>query len=287
MLKSYSFFNSMPSILYSTICYIKNDLYRLRIYVDDENIDTPSQVSNDSLEFTPIDIPIDHIKPSLTRLTFELLDDKKINQNIPRTIPLNHLLNVKQTIFVPKKYKNLSNNVQTPWLNTPSGNTPIIGISQETSQTTLTSESLKRRQFSFRRFFSSSSSQDSEIITLYRTLIKISYVDVSNSIRWNIKSLELELDTEDIANELNVNLNLCLSTLRQRPRSLLAFVNPLSGKGRKKKKHKLFKVNGFSIDRRVNIYHPPTLSSPIHQKSGEKKTMHFSLVMMTKLLVRN
>ena len=75
--------------------------------------------------------------------------------------------------------------------------------------------------------------QDSESILLSKTIIKINYVDVSNSIQWNIKNLELEIDTEDIANELYTNLNLCLSTLTQRPRHLLAFVNPIVGKGEK------------------------------------------------------
>ena len=245
----------MPSILYSTTCYIKNDLYRLRIYVDDENADASTQVVPDPFEFTPIDIPLDHIKPALTRITFELLDNKRFNPNIPRTIPLNQLLNVKQDISYPKNYKNLSNSLQTPSLNASSGNTPIIGLSHETSQTTLTPQSSrtpsKRRQISFGRFFSSSSNYDSEVTVLSRTLIKISYIDVSNSIRWNIKSLTLELDTEDLANELNVNLHLCLSTLRQRPRSLLAFVNPLSGKGMNERSSKLMEF------RLIDVYHPP------------------------------
>jgi len=229
----------MPSVLYSTTCYIKNDLYRLRIYIDDQNensdIVTHGNIQSitDSLDFRPVDIPINHIKSSLTRLNFQLINENKTNNNIPETIILNHLLNIKQTVSVSKKNTttNFSNSLQTP-------STPILEQSQQTSQITLTSDesqtTFQRRQFSFRRFFSLSSNQDNESILLHKTLIKINYVDVSNSIQWNIKSLELEMDTEDIANELYSNLHLCLSTLKQRPRRLLAFVNPLSGKGMKK-----------------------------------------------------
>jgi hypothetical protein len=244
----------MPSTLYSTTCYIKNVLHRLRIYVDDNNEAT------DSFDFTATDIPINQIKPSLTRLHFELLTGKKPNNNnIPETIILNHLLNVKQTVSRPKKYN--SNNLQTPSLNlsdrSPTITTkPILEQSQETNHTASTSNSsqinFKRRQFSFGRFFSSLSTPDSES----SILIKINYVDVSNSIRWNVKSLELEMDTEDLANELYANLNLCLSTLKQRPHRLLAFVNPLSGKGMEKLFLSLLSINNIKLrsHRRVNKY---------------------------------
>ena len=235
----------MPSILYSTACSIKTDLYRLRIYVDDRlnQSATPVQLATDALEFTSTNIPIQHIHPSLTRLDFQFLDEKKSCNNIPQTIALNHLLTVKQAVALPKKVlRNLSNPIQSPSLDVSGRSisartTPILGRSQDTSQTALTHSTsqngFKRRQFSFTRLFSSSTNQDTDAILLHKTLIRISYVDVSNSIRWNMKSLELELDTEDVANELYTNLNLCLSTLKQRPRSLLAFVNPLSGKGRR------------------------------------------------------
>jgi hypothetical protein len=247
----------MPSILYSTTCYIKNDLYRLRIYVDDQNENSNiippenSQLVTNSLDLTSIDIPINHIKPSLTRLNFELLDEKKINNNIPQTIILNYLLNVKQTTSVPRKFtKSFSNSLQTPSLEISGRSlndrtTPVLEQSRQTSHITLNSDGsqavLQRRQFSFRRFFSLSTNTDNEAVLFFKTLIKINYIDVSDSIRWSIKSLELEMDTEDIANELYANLNLCLSTLKQRPRRLLAFVNPLSGKGTKK----LLRFNGI------------------------------------------
>jgi hypothetical protein len=238
----------MPSVLYSTTCYIKNDLYRLRIYIDDqnENSNLVSSSATDSSDFTSVDIPINHIKPSLTRLNFQLIDEKKINNNIPETIILNHLLNVKQTVSIPRKTTtNFIDSLQTPSLELFGGSlnirsTPILEQSQQTLTSDSSQTTFKRQQFSFKKFFSLSSNQDNESILLHKTLIKINYVDVSNSIQWNIKILELEMDTEDIANELYSNLNLCLSTLKQRPRRLLAFVNPLSGKGMKKFRSFLF-----------------------------------------------
>lgn len=235
----------MPSILYSTTCSIKTDLYRLRIYVDEQSDQNfvPVQLATDSLEFTSTNIPIHHIKPSLTRLTFQLLDDKKGNNNVPQMIALNHLLTVKQAVALPKRsLRTVSNTIPSPSIDVAGRSisartTPILNRSQDTSQTVLThsnsQNAFKRRQFSFTRLFTSSTNQDTDAILLQKTLVRISYVDVSNSIRWNIKSLEFELDTEDVANELYANLNLCLSTLKQRPRCLLAFVNPLSGKGKK------------------------------------------------------
>ncbi|UJR13631.1 hypothetical protein I4U23_000644 [Adineta vaga] len=196
-------------------------------------------LATDSLDFTATDIPIAHIKPSLTRLHFQLLDDKKSNWNIPETITLNHLLNVKQTTSLPKKInQSFTQNLQpTTSINASSERTtPTSEQSHDSSHITLSSNNsesiIKRRQFSFRRFFSSLSNQDGDAILLLKTTIKIDYVDVSDSIRWSIKTLELELKDEDLANELYTNLNLCLSTLIQRPHRLLAFVNPLSGKGR-------------------------------------------------------
>jgi len=223
----------MPSVLYSTTCLIKSDLCRLRIYIDD--IQTES-----SADFTSVDIPTQHIRPAFTRLNFQLLNDKKIGSNIPQTITLNHLLNVKQIVSTSKKSsRSLNTSLQTtPSLevNTDFPQITSIEQSREISQITLTTESsqssFKRRQFSFKRFFSSSSSnQPLNDDFLAKTAIKIRYVDVSNSIQWAIKTLELELDSEELANELYTNLNLCLSTLSQRPHRLLAFVNPLSGKG--------------------------------------------------------
>jgi hypothetical protein len=55
------------------------------------------------------------------------------------------------------------------------------------------------------------------------------------------------MDTEDLANELYANLNLCLSTLKQRPHRLLAFVNPLSGKGMEKLFLSLLSINNIKL----------------------------------------
>lgn len=246
----------MPSILYSTTCYIKDDFYRLRIFVDDSNdyseLITNENIrsENDSLELSATSIPIKHIIPSSTRLNFQLLNESKINTNFPETIILNHLLTVQQTTPLPKRFsKKLTQSLQTPSLEgsnrsvNPLTDASTLEQSGQISYITFsTNESpvlFKRRQFSFRKFFSLPSNTDSETILLFKTLIKIKYIDVSNSTQWRIKCLELEMDTESIADELYSNLNLCLSTLRHRPRRLLAFVNPLSGKGRRK----IFKIN--------------------------------------------
>jgi hypothetical protein len=125
--------------------------------------------------------------------------------------------------------------------------TPVNEQSQQTSYTTLnttisqlsasqtpipTPTPKPRRQFSFRRFLSTQSNIDNETNFTSKIGIHINYVDVLNSIRWTVKTLKVELTSEDLATELYMNLNLCLSTLKQRPRHLLAFVNPFGGKGK-------------------------------------------------------
>jgi hypothetical protein len=229
----------MPSTFYSTTCYIKNDLYRLCIYVDDNDQNsTDIQSTTDSSDFTSPDIPIDTIIPSLTRINFELINDKK-NTNIPKTIILNHLLNVQQINATSNKNKRNFNN-SNEIIDTNDTATQEFEQSKKTSYTTLNTAISEvavpetpaiRRQFSFRTLFSIQTFAESELNLLSKTIIKISYVDVSNSIRWNIKKLEVEVETDDIANELYTNLNLCLSALTQRPHHLLVFVNPIGGKG--------------------------------------------------------
>ena len=227
----------MPSILYSTTCVIRTDLYRLRIYVGELN-STDDRLSSPS-PFAPIDIPLNLIQPSLTRIDFQWIDEKKTkNNNIPPSITLHHLLNVQQTVSLPNKSKNKAerSSLEASSRNTTAPATPTIEQSQDTAQISLTPNGtqvlLKRRPFSFGRFFSTQSKSSTEAVLLSRTLIQIDYIDVSDSMQWNIKTLELEMDTEDVASVLYANLNLCLSTLKQRPRRLLAFVNPLSGKGK-------------------------------------------------------
>ena len=225
----------MPSILYSTTCVIRNDLYRLRIYVDELN-STDDRLPS---PFTSVDIPLTLIQPSLTRIDFQWIDEKKTKNNIPPSITLHHLLNVQQTVSLLSKAKNKADrsSLEASSRSTTASATPTIEQSQDTAQISTTPTGthqvlLKRRPFSFGRFFSTQSKSSSEVILLSKTSIQIDYIDVSDSIRWNIKSLELEMDTEEVASELCANLNLCLSTLKQRPRRLLAFVNPLSGKGK-------------------------------------------------------
>ncbi len=231
----------MPSVLYSTTCYNKNDLYRLSICIDDNEQNLNNiQCDTDSSDFISLDISIDSIIPSLTRINFELINNRK-NTNIPKTIILNHLLSVQQTQIIPNRNrKYFNNNNEFIYTNDAMS---ITEKSQKTSQTTLNqtvSEVVipqtpaSGRQFDFRRLFSTQTYTDGQANLISRVGININYVDVLNSIRWSIKTLKLEFQTEDIANELYVNLNLCLSALKQRPRHLLAFVNPFGGKGKKK-----------------------------------------------------
>lgn len=228
----------MPSVLYSSVCYIKNDLYRISINIDNDNEQNSTNI--DPSDFTSPDIPIDTIIPSLTRINFELLNKTK-NTNIPNTIILNHLLNVQQTQTISNKNRKNFDNI-TQITNTCDTTTPIFNQSLQASQTTLNTYASQtsasqtptpRRQFNFGRFFSTqSATYDSEINLTAKTGIIIKYVEILNSIRWNIKRFQIDVKTEDVANELYTNLNLCLSTLTQRPRNLLAFINPFGGKGK-------------------------------------------------------
>ncbi|CAF0978520.1 unnamed protein product [Adineta steineri] len=229
----------MPLTLYSTTCFIKNDLYRLHIYVNDDDDDKKNSTDTQLSSFTSTDISKESIKPSLTQIKFELINEKK-NTNTSKIIILNQLLNVQQTRIITKKTRR-NFNISTEVLNTYGTITPVVEQSKQTSCTTLNTQISETvvpqtprisRQFSFGRFFSTQSNPDDKLNPTYKSIVKINYVDISNSIRWNIKRLEVEVETEDIANELYMNLNLCLSTLTQRPRNLLVFINPFGGKGR-------------------------------------------------------
>ncbi|CAF3532786.1 unnamed protein product [Adineta steineri] len=229
----------MPLTLYSTTCFIKNDLYRLHIYVNDDDDDKKNSIDTQLSSFTSTDISKESIKPSLTQIKFELINEKK-NTNTSKIIILNQLLNVQQTRIITKKTRR-NFNISTEVLNTYGTITPIVEQSKQTSCTTLNTQISEivvpqtpriSRQFSFGRFFSTQSNPDDKLNPTYKSIVKINYIDISNSIRWNIKRLEVEVETEDIANELYMNLNLCLSTLTQRPRNLLVFINPFGGKGR-------------------------------------------------------
>ncbi|CAF2702045.1 unnamed protein product [Rotaria sp. Silwood2] len=230
----------MPSILYSTTCYIKNDLYNLSIYVDNnEQNFTNTQLTTDPFELTSNDIPIDSIVPSLTRLRFEPVIEKK-NTNVPKEIILDHLLSVQQTNIKPNENRKIFTddgeinniNITTASSVAQSRRTSYTTLNSVISEDTIPQIPTTRRTSGLGRLFSVQSHMDSATNLACKTLIKLSYVHVLNSIRWNIKRLEIEVDTEDIAERLQLNLNLCLSTLKQRPHRLLAFVNPFGGKGR-------------------------------------------------------
>jgi hypothetical protein len=233
----------MSSVLYSTICYNKNDLYRLSICIDDNQQSLNNiQCDTDSSDFISSEISIDNIIPSLTRINLQLINDRK-NTNISKTIILNHLLSVQQTQIIPNRNRKYFNNNTNEFTYT-NDTISTTELSQKASQTTLNttiSETVipqtptSSRQFDFRGLFSTQSCTDGQVNLLSKIGVNINYVDILNSIRWSIKTLKLEFKTEDIANELYVNLNICLSALTQRPRHLLAFVNPFGGKGKKSK----------------------------------------------------
>ena len=247
----------MPSVLYSTTCLIKQDLYRLRIYVNTADADSTKTTSssldqnNDELnELTAVDPAIDFINPSLACINFQMIGQEKknlaiTNNQAPETISLNYLLNVKQLVASPIKLKrNVTNSMEKSLIDSsvPSSSnstpeTPFFDQSQETNTSaSINSDQnqiqMKRRPYLLRRFFSIQSDKSTRSAALLpKTVIRLYFVDVSNLIQWKIKNLELLMDSEEIANELYAHLILCLSTLKNRPHRLLAFVNPLSGKG--------------------------------------------------------
>ena len=226
----------MPVVLYSNWCYVKNDLYQVSIVVhDNEQSSVDVSFETDSLDSEFTVFPVEKIDPSLTRINFELIDGKG-NANIPRTIPLNHVLSVEQ---IPRnQYQEnpeqiLNNNDSTP---KGSAKSNKKSIKKQFSEVIIARTPVLREQSNFRRFFSTQSYNRNQTELVLKTIININYVDTSNPIRWNVNKIMLDLDNEDMANELYVNLDQCLSTLKQRPRHLLAFVNPFGGKGRKRDK---------------------------------------------------
>lgn len=229
----------MPSILHSTNCHIKKNFYHLCIYVDDDHqIPTSPQATTSLSETQSTDISVDNIVPSLTRLNFQLLNEKK-NGILLSDIMLNRLLSVQQVPSVVNRNKRkfyfndgMKNIIATP---TPLANhsriTSVATLDTIVSDSNATKISWVRSQASFGSYLSTQSYTDKEATSMLKTKIKISYIDVTNSIRWAVKRLELEVESEEEANQLYVTLNMCLSTLQQRPRRLLAFVNPFGGKG--------------------------------------------------------
>ncbi len=61
--------------------------------------------------------------------------------------------------------------------------------------------------------------------------MKINYVKISESFLWTLEGIEVEIDLIS-GNELYLILNENLSKLKDRPRNLLVFVNPICGKGK-------------------------------------------------------
>ena len=228
----------MASTQYSTSCYYKNDLYRVSIVVDqDGDSDGDSEISE---QFTGTDLSPDKIKPTLTHLHFELADPHRKSSALPKTIRLNQLLNVVYVKSVSnRQQKHAFTSVDT--MNSPDPSRDAMEKSQETLSTMLNKSRsemnvaqppARNQQFSWGTFLSRQTTiNGSRTDLIRRSAIRLCYVDVSNSIQWHVKKLELELETETMAVDLYRNLNLCLSTLVERPRYLLVFVNPCCGKG--------------------------------------------------------
>ncbi|CAF1300897.1 unnamed protein product, partial [Adineta ricciae] len=247
----------MPSVLYSTVCYIKNEHHHMYIYVDGAQSDS-TEVQATS-EFASPDIAIDNIDPSLTKIKLESVSKRK-NTNIPKVIHLNNLLHVQHIKSIRKRKRNvyISTDALTTFepvpITEPSAEGSHATLNKSTSEVVVVpSTPVLPRSYSLSRLFLGQKSTETEGHAEYKFAVKLSYIDVSNSIRWSIKRLEFEVESEDVANEVCVNLNLCLSTLKQRPRHLLAFVNPFGGKGRapavyEKKILPIFKEGNITVD---------------------------------------
>ncbi|CAF1275573.1 unnamed protein product [Didymodactylos carnosus] len=65
-----------------------------------------------------------------------------------------------------------------------------------------------------------------------KTCVQLTYIDIKSPFQWLLKHLIIELQTEAEAKTFCVYLTKCLSILKERPRHLLVFVNPLCGKGK-------------------------------------------------------
>ena len=247
----------MAAIQYSTHCYFKNDLYRLSIVVNDNQFCQDDSLTSN--EFIATDISFEHIKPSLTQITFELIDQQKKVSALPKAIDLHQLLNVVCINSIsPRQQKQVFTSVDTININDIS--TPIVEPSRQTSYTTLNTSKSEvnvaqqtpiRQQFSFGAFFSTQTHTGSDDNITTRSSIRLSYVDVSNSIRWSIKQLELELENEELARDLDRNLTMCLTILTQRPHHLLVFVNPYCGKGKERNGSRTSEINWISLFSRL------------------------------------
>lgn len=242
----------MPSTLYSTSCSIQENCYRLRVQSDQINVRPFERVvPHFDLEQTKIDeltssdIPVELVDPTSTKIVFEPIFLNKRSpsargNSVPLEIPLHYLLRV-QRLETPstKKKKKPSRNGENCSINTFTGtNSSTTSTSaDENRPETPTSassnivdnaEGPQSSETKFRRFLSmpATFSADSQ-----KTLIRLDFVDVSNLIQWKHRSLDIIIDSEVMATILFEKLQLYLSKLKQRPRSLLVFVNPLSGKG--------------------------------------------------------
>ena len=233
----------MSYVLYSVYCHINDQHYRFYISVgkNDDN-STGTLLPENSDEFTSTEISTHGVIPSLTQLNFESTELIQ-TMVIPEKISLNNLLKVEKTSVasrsVQQQFSNNSTMVTTTvrtkplTTNIPKSHSRVFGRS--ISDMGIQRENRISRQTSLKKFLSKMSSSHSKTDCTTRAVVKISYIDVSNSY-WKIKRLELEVESDEVANELCTNLDNCLSTLKQRPHHLLVFINPSAGRGKSNRK---------------------------------------------------
>jgi hypothetical protein len=230
----------MSTMNYSTRCYVKNELYCVSIVgnVNNDHAKQSDLSNTEIIECLSSDIPIASIETATVRIEFDLIDGNKPASIVPKTIDLHRLLTIELN-------DTLSNPEQTS-TNIDANNPSVISMlpdepCQQTCETTISTStcdksistaSVTHRRFTFKSFISSLFSAKTSVNLNTKSIIKLCYVNVCESVRWNINRLDLHFETNKLAEDFSRNINLCLSTFIQRPHHLLVFINPLSGKGR-------------------------------------------------------
>ncbi|CAF3561656.1 unnamed protein product [Rotaria sp. Silwood1] len=223
----------MSSTLFSTSCFIRTKLCRLCIYIDDDSNELSVGTNNSILlRADTCEAPSSAFQISRSiRLHFEsLIEEKKNastldNDTIPRTILLNNILNIKLTA--------------------KSSNEP--------------NSSSLLQYFSWHS--SKQISENHETTSSESIQIDLSYVHISESFIWTVKRLQLEMDSE-AAYQFSLILTEYLSKLKHRPRHLVAFVNPHSGKGVSKYRRLFFtcsSLNNLILGKGSSVYEKKVL----------------------------
>ena len=218
----------MSSDLFSSAFYIKGLAYRLCICTDDDSskgpvsTDRPVLARSDTCESKLIDVKI---PPSSIRLHFESLSDRNQKSDsvdkdsVPESIILDHLLNVKVIASLANPDSGLKKR-RAEYTNQHS-------LAKSTNE-----QSCSPVSQSSEWSFTDESNKSNELSLSQSTQVHLNYVEITKSLLWTVKRLELEMDVE-AANKLSEILTRYLSKLTHRPRHLMCFVNPQCGKGKK------------------------------------------------------